>query len=158
MPNSNTELIERFYRAFQERDAEGMAACYAPDIRFQDPAFGLLHGREVGDMWRMLLGRAADFSLTVDEIRSIGQTASAVAIARYTYSATGRPVVNRIESRFAIRDGFIVEHIDTFDLWRWSRQALGASGLLLGWTPRMRATIQKKARRALSDYRNKAAT
>ncbi len=109
MATSNTELIERFYRAFQNLDADAMAACYAPDIRFQDPAFGPLHGREVGDMWRMLLGHASDFTLAVDGIETLGQSASAHAVARYTYSATGRFVVNDIRTRFAIRDGLIAE-------------------------------------------------
>ncbi|QSN62987.1 MULTISPECIES: nuclear transport factor 2 family protein [unclassified Caballeronia] len=158
MPNTNAELIERFYRAFQRADADAMAACYASDIRFQDPAFGLLHGREVGDMWRMLLGRAADFTLTFDGISTLGQTASANAVARYTYSATGRAVVNEIATKFAIRDGLIAEQTDTFDLWRWSRQALGVSGWLFGWTPRMQSAIRTKARRALTDYRKRAAT
>ncbi|VXC72907.1 Ketosteroid isomerase [Burkholderia sp. 8Y] len=158
MPNSNAELIERFYLAFQRADADAMAACYAPDIRFEDPAFGLLHGREVGDMWRMLLGRATDFTLTFDAIATLGQTASAHAVARYTYSATGRAVVNEIATRFAIRDGLIAEQTDTFDLWRWSRQALGVSGWLFGWTPQMQSAIRTKARHALSDYRKRAAT
>jgi ketosteroid isomerase-like protein len=152
MSNQNTELIERFYRAFQNLDAEAMAACYAPDIRFQDPAFGPLHGREAGDMWRMLLGRAGDFSLHVEDIESIGQSATAHAIARYTYSATGRFVVNDIHTRFAIRDGLIAEQTDSFDLYRWSRQALGAKGWLLGWSPKMHEAIRTKARRALKTY------
>ncbi|WP_244849398.1 nuclear transport factor 2 family protein [Caballeronia sp. SL2Y3] len=157
MPNTNVQLIERFYRAFQRADADAMAACYASDIRFEDPAFGLLHGREVGDMWRMLLGRAADFALTFDCISALGQTASANAVARYTYSATGRAVVNEIATKFAIRDGLIAEQTDAFDLWRWSRQALGVSGWLFGWTPRMQSAIRTKARRALSEYRKRAA-
>lgn len=156
MQNANTALIERFYIAFQNRDAESMAACYAPDIQFQDPAFGVLHGKEAGDMWRMLLARATDFTLTYDNIKSIGQVASAKAVARYTYSATGNIVVNEINARFAIRDGLIAEHTDVFDLWRWSRQALGASGWLLGWTPQMQRAIQTQARRALKEYRQKA--
>jgi ketosteroid isomerase-like protein len=155
MPNANTDLIERFYVAFQNRDADAMAECYAPDILFQDPAFGVLHGKEAGDMWRMLLGRAGDFALTYDSIKCIGQVASARAVARYTYSVTGKRVVNEIQARFAIRDGLIAEHTDVFDLWRWSRQALGASGWLLGWTPQMQHAIQTKARRTLKDYRVK---
>jgi ketosteroid isomerase-like protein len=151
-----TDLIERFYKAFQSLDAEAMSTCYASDVRFEDPAFGPLHGREVGDMWRMLLSRAEDFTLAVSDIKSVGQTASANAVARYTYSATGRFVVNEIHTRFAIRDGLIVEQTDTFDLWRWSRQALGIKGWLFGWSPKMREEIQTQARRALKRYQNKA--
>jgi ketosteroid isomerase-like protein len=158
MARQNLELIESFYAAFQSLDAEAMAACYAPDIRFEDPAFGPLHGREAGDMWRMLLGRADDFTLAVSDIKAVGQSASAHAVARYTYSATGRFVVNDIHTRFAIRDGLIAEQTDSFDLWRWTRQALGIKGLLFGWTPQMREAIQFKARRALKQFQQKAAS
>ena len=46
-------LIERFYTAFQAKDAEAMARCYAPDARFSDPVFTDLQGPLPGDMWRM---------------------------------------------------------------------------------------------------------
>ena len=55
----NCELIERFYRAFQQRDAATMAACYAPHATFRDPVFTLA-GAQVGTMWRMLCARGAD--------------------------------------------------------------------------------------------------
>ncbi|HWK19008.1 MAG TPA: nuclear transport factor 2 family protein [Solirubrobacteraceae bacterium] len=59
MAHPNEELIARFYAAFAERQGEVMAACYAPDARFSDPVFTDLIGREPGDMWRMLTGRAS---------------------------------------------------------------------------------------------------
>ena len=58
MTDPNAALIQRFYEAFQRSDAEAMAACYAPDVEFSDPVFGVLRGREAGDMWRMLISRA----------------------------------------------------------------------------------------------------
>ena len=64
MNHANAELIHTFYQAFQRLDAEAMAACYSADVRFSDPVFVGLQGREAGDMWRMLCTRAADFSLT----------------------------------------------------------------------------------------------
>src|SRR6478672_11208014 len=39
MPEDNADLIRRFYSAFAARDADTMAACYAPDARFSDPVF-----------------------------------------------------------------------------------------------------------------------
>ena len=53
-------LVREFYARFAARDAEGMAACYHPDVAFSDPVFPMLRGEEAGDMWRMLLARAAD--------------------------------------------------------------------------------------------------
>lgn len=36
----NRELIHRFYHAFNRRDGAAVAACYATDVVFEDPAFG----------------------------------------------------------------------------------------------------------------------
>jgi ketosteroid isomerase-like protein len=154
---SNTALIERFYEAFQRRDAEAMAACYADDVVFSDPVFGELRGEEARDMWRMLVQRAQDFSLTFDAVTADERSGSAHWVARYLFSQTGRSVVNRIDARFIFRDGRIAEHHDTFDLWRWSRQALGLKGALLGWTPFVQRAIRAQARKGLAAFRAKRA-
>ena len=158
MTDANAALIQRFYEAFQRSDAEAMAQCYAPDIEFSDPVFGVLRGREAGDMWRMLLARASEFSLTFSDIKSAGQTVTANWIATYRFSQTGRLVVNRINARFVIRDGLIIEHYDNFDLWTWSRQALGFKGLLLGWTSLVQNKIRAQAAKGLRAYRQQAKT
>ncbi len=155
MTHPNTELVERFYTAFQQRDAETMAACYADDVVFSDPAFGELHGEEARDMWRMLVARAQDFSLTFDGVEADERSGRARWVARYLFSQTGRPVVNRIEARFVFRDGRIVEHRDSFDLWRWTRQALGLKGTLLGWSPLVQRAIRSQARKGLDLYRRR---
>ncbi|SDH23806.1 nuclear transport factor 2 family protein [Paraburkholderia phenazinium] len=157
MSHPNTELIERFYKAFQQRDAEAMAACYTDDIVFSDPAFGELRGEEARDMWRMLVERAQEFSLIYDSVDANERTGSAHWAARYLFSQTGRTVVNRIQAQFVFCDGRIAEHRDSFDLWRWSRQALGFKGALLGWTPAAQRAIRAQARRGLDAYRAKRA-
>ena len=48
-------------------------------------------------------------------------------------------MVNDVRATFRIEDGLIVDHVDGFSFWKWSRQALGTKGLLLGWTPFLRA-------------------
>ncbi|MBN3847856.1 MULTISPECIES: nuclear transport factor 2 family protein [Burkholderiaceae] len=153
MSHPNTELIERFYTAFQQRDAETMAACYADDAVFSDPAFGELRGEEVRDMWRMLVKHAQDFSLTFGEIEADDASGRAQWVASYQFTQTGRPVVNRIEARFAFRDGLIVEHRDRFDLWLWMRQAMGVRGALFGWSPLVQRMLRAQARRGLTLYR-----
>ncbi|WP_116138142.1 nuclear transport factor 2 family protein [Trinickia diaoshuihuensis] len=156
MTHPNAALIERFYEAFQRRDAETMASCYAPDIVFSDPVFGELHGDEVRDMWRMLVSRAQEFALTYSGVSADQNGGSARWIASYLFGQTGKKVVNRIEARFVFRDGLIVEHRDRFDLWRWAAQALGAKGTLLGWTPFVQNAIRAQAKRGLSAWRAKA--
>ena len=153
MNHPNAELITRFYRAFQQLDAEGMAACYADDVCFSDPVFQDLRGDEAVDMWRMLAARAQDFSLTFDQVQADDRQGSAHWVATYLFSQTGNTVVNRIEARFVFRDGKIVEHRDHFDLWRWARQALGLKGLLLGWAPPVQNAIRRQAGKGLRQFR-----
>jgi ketosteroid isomerase-like protein len=153
MSHPNTELIQRFYEAFQRRDAEAMAACYADDVVFSDPVFGELRGEEARDMWRMLVARAQQFSLTFAEVDADERIGRAQWLARYLFSQTGRTVVNRIQARFVFRDGRIVEHRDSFDLWRWARQALGFKGALLGWSPAVQRAIRAQARKGLDAFR-----
>lgn len=145
MAHPNAELITRFYQAFQKLDAQTMAACYSADVQFSDPVFTDLRGSDAADMWRMLAARAQNFSLTFDSVQADDQQGSARWVATYLFSKTGRTVVNHIQARFRFVDGKIVEHRDHFDLWRWSRQALGGKGLLLGWTPLVQGAIHKQA-------------
>jgi ketosteroid isomerase-like protein len=107
-------------RGAARRDAEAMAACYADDGVFSDPAFGELRGESARDLWRMLAQRAREFSLTFGDVEANERTGSAQWVARYRFSQTGRAVVNPINARFVFRDGLIVEHRDSFNLWRWA--------------------------------------
>src|SRR5215208_3472327 len=152
MSDENRALIERFYTAFARRDGDAMAACYAPGVRFSDPAFGELRGEEAGAMWRMLTGRSDDLEVELREHEASSETGSARWVARYTFTQTGRPVVNDVRANFRFADGLIVEHHDRFDFHRWARQALGPPGLLLGWTPIMRAAVRRRARAGLDEF------
>ena len=150
--DANRALIERFYDAFDRRDGQTMSACYAPDARFSDPAFGELHGDEIGDMWRMLTGRAEDLSVELRAHDADEDGGSANWIATYTFGQSGRPVVNDIQARFRFRDGLIAEHVDEFDLWRWARQALGPVGLVAGWSPPLQNKVRGQARENLRAF------
>ncbi len=152
MSDANSALITRFYEAFQRLDAEAMVACYSDDVVFSDPAFGTLRGKDAGDMWRMLTRRAKDFSLTFDSVRADERGGSAHWVATYLFTQTGRVVVNDIRATFVIKDGRICQHHDVFDFWRWSRQALGAPGLLLGWTPFLRDKVRQQALNGLRGF------
>jgi ketosteroid isomerase-like protein len=145
-------LIETFYRAFQQRDAAAMARCYHPAIVFDDPVFVRLRGVEAGAMWAMLCGRATDLEIEFGGVQADAQRGRAHWEARYTFQQTGRKVHNVIDAAFEFRDGLIVRHVDRFDFWRWSRQALGPIGLLLGWTPILRGKVRRTVRRTLDAY------
>ncbi len=147
------QLIERFYSAFARLDGDEMAACYAPDAHFSDPVFTDLRGDEPGDMWRMLTSRATDLEIELVDHRGSGDSGSARWLAHYTFTQTGRHVDNDVRARFRFRQGLIVEHRDEFGFHRWARQALGTSGLLLGWTPIVQGAVRRKARAGLDEFR-----
>jgi ketosteroid isomerase-like protein len=155
MSHPNQLLIQRFYEAFSRLDADAMAACYADDVLFSDPAFGELRGDEARDMWRMLTQRAQAFSLTYSDVDANDRGGSAHWVASYLFSQTGRSVINQIDARFVFRDGLIAEHHDSFDLWAWSRQALGFKGALLGWAAVVQGAIRRQARKGLEVFRAK---
>ncbi len=139
--------IERFYAAFAQLDADTMAACYAEDARFDDEVFSLAGRRQVGGMWRMLCTatRAKGRAHWKLEVSAITER-TAHWDAHYLFSATGRQVLNKIDAEFEFDGtGLIVKHRDRFDFWAWSRQALGTPGLLLGWTPFLRAKVRAQA-------------
>ncbi len=152
MADPHVELIERFYRAFAERDGAAMAACYAPDVRFSDPVFPDLRGDRAGAMWRMLTSVPGDLAIELLEHDAQDGRGSARWQARYVFSETGRPVLNDVRASFRFADGLIAEHRDDFSFHGWARQALGPVGLLLGWTPIVRNAVRKKAAARLDAF------
>lgn len=151
MSHPHAGLLACFYDAFSRRDGDAMAACYHPDVCFRDEVFRL-HGARAGAMWRMLCNRGTDLTVTASEITADDDTGAACWVAAYTFSQTGRRVRNDVRATFTFRDGLIATHRDAFSFWRWSRQALGAPGLLLGGTPWLRARVAAKAAQGLDAY------
>lgn len=154
--NPNEELVNKFYTAFQKLDFETMNSCYSEDIAFYDPAFGLLRGNEARSMWEMLCRNARDFSLTYGNIIHLDNEYSTCDwVASYTFSKTGRKVVNTIRANMKFADGKIIEHSDAFSLHKWSAQALGFTGWLLGWNRFFQRKIQNGARKNLLKFMTK---
>ena len=150
-PNENT--ITKFYNAFANGNAKEMCECYHPNVKFRDPAFGLLNGKEVCQMWEMLIKRSkGSLKIEFSEVEANEYMGSARWIASYRFSKTNRKVVNTIAAKFHFQDGLIIKHTDDFDIWKWSKQALGIKGLLLGWTGYMQKKIQEQARKSLKVY------
>lgn len=149
----NKSVIDNFYQAFQKLDAAGMKACYSDHPLFNDPVFGMLEGEEVGAMWEMLCRNARDFKLEYSNIQLLDEEyCTCLWTAEYTFSKTGRKVVNHIKAHMRIQQGRITEHTDQFNFWKWSRQALGISGWLLGWSHFLRNKVHKTAIAGLTRY------
>ncbi len=146
--------IEKLYAAFAALDAKAMAACYAEDAYFEDEAFSLRGLHQIGGMWSMLIdaikkqGRK-DWKL---EVRDITET-SAHWEPTYRFSSTGNLVHNIIDAEFEFdSQGLIKRHRDRFNFWRWSRQALGAPGWVLGWSGFLRGKVKRTAARQLEKH------
>ena len=135
-------VLDRFYTAFAQRDWSAMGACYAEDARFSDPVFPDLDAKEVRAMWKMLLTSGTDLRINYRVVDENATQGHCEWEAFYTFSRTGRKVQNIIRSEFGLRDGLIHRQRDHFDFWHWSRQALGPSGLLLGWSPLVKNKVR----------------
>lgn len=152
----NSEIIKTFYAAFARNEPGAMITCYHEEIEFTDPVFGTLRGGDVAKMWRMLIENGkGNIKIDVSNVKSAGEKGAADWTAEYVFSKTGRKVINNIHAEFQFKDGKIIRHTDEFDVWKWSRQALGLSGYLLGWSSFIKNKIRGNAHRALHDYRLK---
>jgi hypothetical protein len=145
-------VAERFYEAFMVRDHYTMGRLYAEHATFSDPVFPLLNARGARLMWEMLLTKAEEFGIEVKIAEDSPTRARVDWVAYYTLAATGRPVVNRIHTEMSLSAGKIVRHADSFGLWRWTRQALGTQGVLLGWTPFVRNKVRAQAAHSLREF------
>lgn len=150
-------VAERFYEAFMVRDHYTMGRLYAEHATFSDPVFPLLNVRGTRLMWQMLLTRAEDLAVEAKIVEDGATRARVDWVAYYTFTATRRSVVNRVHTEMAISAGKIVRHVDAFNLWRWSEQALGMKGLLLGWTPMVQNRIRAQAAQSLRAFAREAA-
>lgn len=150
-------VAEQFYDAFMVRDHYTMGLLYAENATFSDPVFPLLNARGARMMWKMLLSQADDLAIEANILEDGPTRARVEWSAYYSFGATGRRVINRIQTDMAISNGRIVRQVDQFSLWRWASQALGLKGLLLGWSPMVRKRIQAQAARSLNEFARRTA-
>ncbi|GAA3540360.1 nuclear transport factor 2 family protein [Nonomuraea rosea] len=151
MNDRHVALISAFYDALGHADFAAMERCYHPEVSFGDPVFQEVEGRDrVMRMWRLQLGVHNGLISDYCDVTADGFSGTAHWTARYTFSSTGREVVNEIDAMFRFEDDLIVRHHDEFDFKRWSKMALGRPhGLLFGWTPMWRKTIRDRAAQQL---------
>lgn len=150
----NEELISKFYTAFQSLDSDTMADCYHDNVEFTDPAFGTLKGERAKAMWEMLCQSSKDLSIEFSKVTANDATGSAHWDATYTFSKTGRKVVNSIDARFEFSDGKIIKHVDHFNLHKWASQAMGLQGWLLGGTGFFKKKLQAQTNKLLDKFIN----
>jgi len=150
-------IINEFYSAFNDLDAERMAACYHDEVVFEDPAFGVLHGEHAANMWRMLCKsqQGKDFRIEFEILEENTENAKAHWEAHYTFSKTGKKIHNKIDASFTLKDGKIYTHKDNFNLHKWAGMALGFKGKLIGWTGFFRKQLHSQTNSLLSKFESK---
>ncbi|MEQ9591135.1 MAG: nuclear transport factor 2 family protein [Cyclobacteriaceae bacterium] len=151
--SNGEKLVDTFYAAFKRKDWHAMQACYHPDISFSDPVFPVLKGKAAMAMWHMLVEASTDLDISHHDLfPESSEIVKCQWEAVYSFSRTGRKVHNVIGASFRFQDNLIISHQDSFDLWKWSRMALGMPGILLGWTPFMKRKIQNMANTSLTRF------
>lgn len=147
-------IIEKFYTAFKNLDADAMIGCYHQDIVFYDAAFGNLKGDKAKNMWRMLCANqeGKDFKIAFSNITFVDGIGTAHWEAFYTFSKTGRRVHNVIDAKFEFKDGLIIKHTDNFNLYHWAQQAFGLTGFIIGWTTFFKKKLQNQTNDMLTKF------
>ena len=149
------QIADNFYAAFSNHNSSEMIKLYHDDVIFTDPAFGMLKGDRAKKMWEMLLANSkSELKIQYEILDTSNEHATVSWTAKYIFGPQRRLVENHVTARLKIKQGKIVEHHDTFNMWKWSSQALGLSGRLLGWTGFMKKKVQLKTNRALDKYMN----
>lgn len=151
----NEIIIQTFYSAFQKIDYKTMQLLYSDDASFSDPVFPLLHADEVRSMWEMFCRNSADLTIDFKNIQHKENRISAEWTAHYSFPLTKRMVNNHIKADFVLEDDKIIRHHDSFSFYRWSRQALGPTGWLLGWSPIVKNKVRKSAAKSLAKFMQK---
>jgi len=150
--NKIENTIDTFYKAFAKRDFATMNKFYHKNAQFTDPVFQYLEGREIQAMWHMLCEAGKDLQISHSPIGVYDNSARVTWKAVYTFGKTGRIVHNEIQAEFFIKDNLIINHFDSFNLYRWAQMALGATGLLLGWTSYVQNRIKSDAKNQLKKF------
>lgn len=148
----HSKLIQTFYESFQKKDVMAMQNCYDDAIVFSDEVFKNLKGLEAKAMWDMLVRNGKDLSITFKNNTASETEGSALWIAEYTFSRTGRKVRNSIHADFKFSNGKITAHTDHFNFYKWNKMAFGFIGFLFGWTKAFQQKIRSTAAQALKKF------
>lgn len=129
-----------------------MKQCYHENACFTDPVFPNLRGKRIKAMWHMLCESGKDLKINYQILKDNSGTIKAEWNATYAFGKTQRVVYNSVKSVFIIKDDLIIDHKDSFDLWKWSGMALGIPGIFFGWSFLVKNKIKKSALSKLNRF------
>jgi ketosteroid isomerase-like protein len=149
---SDTNVITTFFNALKRSDHDTVLNCYHEEGTFSDPVFGPLDPRHSKAMWEMLLTNNDDLEVEYEILEQSENVAVVKWLADYTLRKTKRKVSNPIVSNFVLKDGKIFRQVDDYDLYKWSKMALGSSGTLFGWTSLVQNKIREDVLKTLEFF------
>lgn len=146
------QIIDSFFRAFAKHDYATMNKFYHTEAQFSDPVFRFLQGNEIKAMWHMLCESGKDLQISHGSIGVFDNSAKVKWKAIYTFKKTGHIIHNEINSEFFLKDNLIINQFDTFNFYRWTKMALGTTGIFLGWSKMLQDKIRNNARQQLQKF------
>ena len=126
-------VLNEFFIAFTNHDVETMLSYYHKDIIYDDIGFGKQKGENAKAVWYFLLGKVdKNAVITFSNIQITKNKGQVNWTTKYTFGK--RKIINQVTATFHFKDGKIIYHKDDYSLWKWSQQAFGIVGYLIGWS------------------------
>ncbi|MFK7950487.1 MAG: nuclear transport factor 2 family protein [Saprospiraceae bacterium] len=151
LAEKNQQLIQVFFTAFANKDLDTMLDCYHKNVIYDDVGFGKQEGEKAKKVWRFLIQNVdKNAIITFSNIQISASTGQANWTTKYTFGK--RKITNQITATFRFQDGKIIYHKDDYSLWKWSQQAFGLIGFLIGWLPLFRWLIRWQMQRNLQRF------
>ena len=138
--------VRALLEAIGRCDSQAVADCYHQEIFFSDAIFPSLRGEDALRRLARIAPFVSDLAIEIESVAADDDGARAIWVARYAFGAARRPVVVRVDSLFAFREGKIVRQFDRFSFWQWAGQALGPGGKLFGWFAPVKWWVRRTVR------------
>lgn len=151
--SNNKGIVEIFFKAFSEADYRQMSDCYADDIIYSDPVFGLMQGDDVRKMWQMICKGARNLSVQYSGIEELDEMyVTCLYKVSYYFELTQKHICYSAKAFMKIEEGKITEHSDGYRLSSFISNAYGIKGKLLSWSGYMKKSVQNRYRTLLQNF------
>lgn len=107
---------------------------YHKNVVYDDVGFGKQKGENAKAVWQFLIENVdKNAVITFSNIQTFATTGQVNWSTTYYFGK--RKIKNNITATFRFQDDKIIYHKDDYSLWKWSQQAFGILGYLIGWSP-----------------------
>lgn len=145
----NYQILLTFFTAFAKKDLNTMLDCYHKNVIYDDVGFGQQKGEKAKAVWRFLIQNVGENAvISFSDIQTFNNTGYANWTTTYPFGK--RIITNNIKATFHFKDGKIIFHKDEYSLWKWSQQAFGIIGYLIGWSPIFRWLIRWQMKKKIA--------